>query len=808
MTRKHRVILSEAKQSRPERSEGISVYTGIASSASSGPPRNDGRDFLLEIGCEELPADYMPGALDWQYPHSRGLATCAASVLSEKKVEWDRLECYGSPRRLVLLVRGIRPEVREVVEGPPVQVALDAKGEWTEAAKGFSRKQGVELSALKEKETARGLRLVIERTIPTATLLPSAVPEIIGRIAFPKTMRWDGSGTRFARPVRWTLALWGAGKKAVLVPCAYGGVKSGRVTYGTRRSGMKPVPVKDPSSYFDAMRRLGVRLERGQPLQRREGGTAAPLEFPKEKRAELQRQLEAAARRLSGQLPDQTTEEFEWLLNTVTFLAEDPQVMAGSFRPEYLDLPAEVLETAMAKHLKLFSVRSADGEKLLPKFLTVLEGKPGKPAMVPANYERILEARFTDARFFYREDARTPLEAKVSQLSKVVFHEKLGSVGDRIPRMERLMRAAVQQLEAPDSVRRYASEAARLAKADLVTQMVREFPSLQGVMGGQYARAEGRPGELAQAIADHYRPRTAGDPAPPTLLGALLSLVDRLDTLVGYFGAGFKPTGSLDPYALRRQAQGLVRILLSPPAGFSFVGLSIDRLSDESIQSWGPRLTLDPRTLKRELRGFLRERFEWLVNRPTAEGDRDLVAAVLAVDDDDLAGAWERLEILREYWSGSRDGKRQVLEWAAKVAERTSRIVKSVRGMDLSAAVDATALKEPAEKELWAAWSKVGPQIREQLKGRRFQEATQTYSTLYPTVHTFFEKVFVMDENIELRRNRLTLMREIHQSLSGSFADLSRLPLTQPSPPHPTLSPLGGEEKGEGGKGEGGGSHA
>lgn len=735
------------------------------------------QDFLLEIGCEELPADYLPGALDWDYPQTRGLATCAASVLSEKKIEWDRLECYGTSRRLVLRVRGIRPRVREVVEGPPVQVALDAGGEWTEAAKGFARKQGVELSALKEKETSRGLRLVVERTIPTVTFLQSAVPEIIGRIAFPKTMRWDGSGGRFARPVRWILALWGSGKKAVLVPCGYGAAKSGRVTCGVRRSGTKPILIPDLPSYFDLILRAQVQLERGQPLQRKADGSVVPLPFERQKREEFHRQLQVAARRFGGRLPDETTEEFEWLLNTVTFLAEDPQVMAGSFREEYLDLPPEVLETAMAKHLKLFSVRSADGKKLLPKFLTVLEGKPGRPAKAMANYERVLTARFTDARFFYREDARTPLEAKVSQLSKVVFHEKLGSVGDRIPRMERLMRAAVQQLEAPDSVRRHASEAARLAKADLVTQMVREFPSLQGVMGGQYARAEGRPGEVAQAIADHYKPRTAGDPVPPTLLGALLGLVDRLDTLVGYFGAGLKPTGSLDPYALRRQAQGLVRILLAPPAGFSFIGLSIDRLSDESIQSWGSRLTLDPQTLKRELRGFLRERFEWLVTRPTADGDRELVAAVLAVDDDDLAGARERLEILREYWSGSRDGKRQVLEWAAKVAERTSRIVKSVRGMDLPAAVDATTLKEPAEKELWAAWSKVGPQIREQLKGRRFQEATQTYSTLYPTVHTFFEKVFVMDENIDLRRNRLALMKEIYQSLSGGFADLSKLPL-------------------------------
>ncbi len=750
------------------------------------------QDFLLEVGCEELPADYLPAALDRDCPMSRGLAAGAASVLSERKIEWDRLECFGTPRRLVLLVRGVRPEVREVVEGPPVQVALDAKGGWTEAAKGFARKQGVEVTALKEKETARGLRLVIERTTPTGTLLQSAVPEIIGRIAFPKTMRWDGSGACFARPIRWLVTLYGSR----VMPVVFGSLKATRQTYPNRRLGYKPVVVKDVPSYFSLLPRMKVQLQVGGsfPLAAGDAGDVPPdaarsngrhdpaAGSTADKKGMLHRELREAAAKLGGRLPEETTEEFEWLLSTVTFLAEDPRVMAGSFRAEYLDLPPEVLETAMAKHLKLFGVHSADGKKLLPKFLAVLEGKPGSPARVMGNYERVLTARFTDARFFYREDTRAPLESKGAQLSKVVFHERLGSVADRIPRMERLMRAVIQELEPPDSVRRLASEAVRLAKADLVTQMVREFPSLQGVMGGQYARGEGRPGELCRAIADHYKPRAAGDPVPSTILGALLGLVDRLDTLVGYFGAGLKPTGSLDPYALRRQALGLVRILLSPPAGFSFIGLSIDMLSDESIQSWGSRLALDPKTLQRELRGFLRERFEWLATRPSEPGDREMVAAVLASDDDDLAGASERLQILREFWTSAQDGKRRVLERAAKVAERTGRIVKSVRDLELPASVNAATLALPEEKELWVVWSKAAPQIREQLKGRRFREATQTYSALYPTVHTFFEKVFVMDENMELRRNRLALMREIYQVLSADFADLSKLPLAGVEP--------------------------
>lgn len=744
-------------------------------------PGGPSPDFLLEIGCEELPADYMPGALDWD-DRGAGLAFSANRVLTEHGVGRGNLQCFGTPRRLVLRVEGVAAEVRKEEKGPPAQVAFDAAGKPTRAAEAFAQKHGLKVSQLVLKDTPKGKGVFAIYSVPVGKVLTEAVPEIIAGIAFPKTMRWDESGVRFARPVRWIVALYGA----QVVPAKFGRTPAGRTTQGTRRSGPKTLSISSASAYLGTMKKAGIILEEGvtvfPPV---EGGAVAcdQKHLRKPKRAELLGRLTAAAKSLKGRLQEAGAEEFEWLLDTAAFLAEDPVVRAGSFKPEYLDLPPEVLATSMAKHLKLFSVYSADGASLLPKFLGVQEGKPSRPEAVMANVERILEARFTDARFFYREDNKTPLAQKVPLLDKVVFHEKLGLMGEKIPRIEGLMMALARAVKTapgvnPDILTREIRHIAELAKADLVTQMVREFPSLQGTIGACYARAGGEPEAVVRGIAEQYKPRTATDPVPASLQGALLALADRLDTLIGYFGVGLSPTGSADPYGLRRQALGVVRIILSPPPGVSFIGLSIDTLSDVGLQSWGPRLNVDAKRLKAQLRAFLRERFEWLAGKG-GEGEREMTAAVLAAGDDDLAGAAERLKVLRGFWSDGKDGRRRVLEQAAKVAERTARIVKSVKDTPLPERVDAAVLSDPLEKELWAAWSRVSPQLKEQISRGEYEEATRTYSTLYPAVHGFFDKVFVMDENMDLRRNRLALLREIHRGLADGFADLSQLPIKE-----------------------------
>ena len=739
--------------------------------AISRAPRSkiDPQDFLLEIGCEEIPADYLPWVLDWEFPRSLGLSS-AYNLLSEKGILWKQVQSFGTPRRLVLKVSGVEPEVHEEVEGPPLSVAFDAQGKPSRAAEAFAQRQGVKLSQLSKKETSRGPRLVLKRAIPVMEVLALAVPEIIQKIGFPKTMRWDASGVRFARPIRWLVALYGP----QVVLATFGTLKAGRETYPNRRLGDEQITVKNVSSYFSLLPKLGVQLEEGLSFRRENNGEPDKLNCPKKEA--LYKRLQATVHRLGGRLPNRTSEEFDWLLTTATFLSEQPVVAEGSFRSSYLDLPVEVLAASMAKNLKLFTVFSPDGKELLPKFLAVLEGAPANRALVVQNIERILEAKFADARFFYREDTRTSLEAKVKELGKVVFHERLGSVAERIPRLERLISAIDTQVNLPAEAKRALSRAAQLCKADLVTQLVREFPSLQGVIGAHYANHDGEPEAVTSAVREHYRPRGAGDSVPTTLLGAVLGLADRLDTLVCYFGVGLKPTGSADPYGLRRQALGLVRILIEPPPKVSFVGLSIDRLLDEGIQSWGSKITVDSKTLKKELRAFLRERFEWLAFVQRKIG-RKLVEAVLAADEneDDLSSAWERLTILHTLWTDSH--KKSSLLKAAKVAERTGRIVKAAREEDGLGSVKPEIFRESSEKKLWEIWNHLCPTVLEQVKRRQYAQAVVTYSSLYPQIHEFFESVFVMDENLQIRRNRLALMNEIFKSLAGHFADLSKLPL-------------------------------
>ena len=744
------------------------------------------QDFLLEIGCEELPADYMPAILDWYYPQDFGLSESAALVLSKNKVVWKKLQSFGTPRRLVLKVDGVEPGVEEEVEGPPVSIAFDSQGRPTEASKGFARKLGVSVEKLKRMETARGPRLVWERRLSVTKILGTSIPHIIQGIKIPKTMRWDESGMQFARPIRWFLALYGS----ETVFCTFGRVKGGCVTYGTRRYGSKPVSVKSVSDYFKAVSERGMELAEGIPLAKQKDGQGKPADphwswqnVPRRKA--LCELLREKAKSLGGQLAHEGTEEFQWLLNTATFLAENPVVEVGSFQKNYLDLPPEVLATSMVKYLKLFSVYTSDGKKLLPKFLAVLEGRPQNPSLVMANIDRIIEAKFSDARFFYREDTRTPLEKKVAELDQVIFHEKLGTVKDRIARLQRIGTALLRELKLSHKMEDPLSRAVRLCKADLVTQLVREFPSLQGIMGGHYAKASGESEEIVRAITEQYRPRTMNEPVPATPLGALLSVVDRIDTLVGYFAAGIKPTGSVDPYALRRQALGAVRILMDPPPGISFEGLSIDRLFDEGIQSWGSKSGPDSENLKKELRAFVRERFEWIVLRDPAMKPQ-LIDAVLAAGEDDLADAWRRLKILQRLWSRppSDEGRLDLIR-AAKVAERTGRMVKSAqeKGFRIPEEVDSALLKEPAEKELWSRWKKVEPTLKEQVRERDSYEGfVHLYGSLSSHVHEFFEKVLVMAEDEQVRRNRLSLVNKIHRAVATSFADLSKLPLSDVDP--------------------------
>ena len=756
ITNKHQVLPTTSNQ------EPVTRFASNQQLATS----NQSRDFLLEIGCEELPADYLPQALE-------ACAGRAAEHLGpERGFVWRTMEVWATPRRLVLIVRGMEPVVRWEKVGPTKAAAYDAQGHPTPAAQGFAKSQGVAVSSLGVKETPKGPCIVAAHTAPVLPKLAEAVPALIGALRFPKQMRWEASGVTFARPIRWLVALYGAQR----VPCRVADVTSSLRTAAPRRAAAPWLTVRDSASYFAAMRRVGIQLE--------QRGSTKP------KATALHRKLAQAAKRLGGRLDE--GESFDWLLTTVTFLAESPVVQAGTFRKAYLTLPPEVLATAMAKYLKVFSLRAAQTSSdrpgltgLLPTFLAVLDGRPARAAVVMANYERILEARFTDAQFFWREDTKTPLAAKAPALKEVVFHQRLGTLDDKTGR---LLHAA----EALGINDKTLARAIHLAKADLVTQMVKEFPTLQGLIGAEYARHDREPPAVIQAIREQYAPRTASDPIPASDAGAWLSLLDRADTLTGFFGVGLTPTSSEDPYGLRRQAAGLVRILVEKP-----LALSLDRVLGAALESWGSRLTpplaVGPSgqrssnappeavtarggadALRAQLTQFLIERFRWWAC-DVRRYPRELVEAVLAAETDDLAGARQRLEALHELWRDPRQRER-VLFTAGKVVERTGRIVASAKEPP-AGPVEPAKFRVPEEQALWTTWTSVKQQTAGLIEQAQFKQATAEYGKLYPPLHQFFEKVFIMDDDPEIRQNRLAMMREIHALYATAVGDLSKLPL-------------------------------
>jgi glycyl-tRNA synthetase beta chain len=374
------------------------------------------------------------------------------------------------------------------------------------------------------------------------------------------------------------------------------------------------------------------------------------------------------------------------------------------------------------------------------------------------------------------------LASRLDELKQLVFHERLGSVADRTIRLQSLMEALAKQMGLPQSQSRFIPTLAQLAKADLVTQMVREFPSLQGIMAAHYARWEGQPEEVVRALAEQYRPRTVNDPIPETVLGALLSLADRLDFLTGLFGMGYIPTSSADPYGLRRQALGVMRILTeSYQHGISFKGLSIDRALESAIESWrlsGMASSADWSNLKM-LKGFLWERFDWLA-ATKGRMQPEWIKAIRMSRCDDPSDAWHRLTIVQKAWGNP--SQRLILLKAAKVAERTGRMVQAAKDDLQPGEVRPEAMRELVEKRLWDRWTALKPKVLEQIRSGCYWEGIELYSQLYPDIHEFFLKVFVMDEDPHVRKNRLTLMQEIHGTLSEHFADLSVLPLPKEIP--------------------------
>ena len=691
------------------------------------------RELLVEIGTEELPAGYISPAVDQ-------LNRSAREVFEQARIGFEAVESYGTPRRLILRVTGLAEKQEDRVEeqqGPAARVAFDEEGKPTRAARGFAQGRGVSVKDLEVRETPKGAYVfarIFTAGQPAEEILPDLLDDLITGLSFPKTMRWGADNVRFARPVRWLLALL----DDRVIPCSLGTVTSSNLTYGHRQLSPGPFTVNSVFEYSVIMDQAGIIFD------------------ARNRREKIWNGLVSAAAEHGGRpLPD------EALLDTVTNLVEVPTALCGSLEKRFLSLPREVLITALSEHQKCFAAVD-ENDRLLPLFLGVSNGDPGQVDLITRGFRKVLTARLEDARFFFEEDRKMPLADRVEMLEAVVFQEDLGTLREKTERIEALTEHVGAELGLSPGERKTALRAARLCKADLVTLMVgeKEFSSLQGYMGQQYALASGEPEEVAGAIYEHYLPRFAEDALPETIPGALLAVADKMDTIAGCFAVGLIPTGSQDPYALRRSALGIVRILLQHE-----LRIDLHDLVGRALNLLKPKLKEDLSTVRERIAEFLRQRIEHqLVSRGL---DADVVAAVLAVDDRMVAEVLGKGRVLQSF----RDEDR-----FPALVQGAKRVANILRGQEISGDPDPQLLQEGAEKELYEVNRRIHNEIIAYIDAGEYRAALESTLGLIEPVDTFFDKILVMDKDNNIRDNRLRLLTNVRKTFLLA-ADYSRIVL-------------------------------
>ncbi|SMC23069.1 glycyl-tRNA synthetase beta chain [Desulfacinum hydrothermale DSM 13146] len=686
-----------------------------------------GQEFYLEIGSEEIPAGYIGPALE-------AMAGQMVRFLTDHRIAHGTPVTTGTPRRLCLCI----PDVAERQEastteiiGPPKSVAFDEAGNPTKAAEGFARNQGVQVSELAIKSTPKGEYVCLvkeEAGLPTRDLLQKMLPDFVAHIPFPKSMRWGSLSVTFARPVHWIVCLLGG----QVVEFNYGDVTSGDRSFGHRFMAPEWIPVTGFQEHKKKLADHRVIVDMGE---RRD----LILQGIREKAAEV-----------GG-----TILEDPDLLDEVTNLLEYPYPLLGSFEEKYLALPPELLITVMKEHQRYFAITDAQ-DRLMPHFVTVANTVPRDPALVAAGNARVVRARLEDARFYYEEDQKVPLEDRAEELKSVVFHAKLGTSWEKVERFTALAQWLCDRLcpEKRDAVTR----AAFLCKADLVSGMVGEFPELQGIMGRAYARLQGEPEQVAQAIYEHYLPNRAGGPLPEGMEGTILSLADKMDTIVGCFGVGLLPTGTADPFALRRQTLGIIRIVLAKNLRFS-----LGAFIDQALPLLEAKMTEPQATVKAGVLDFFRGRLHHhLVSQ---EGLRpDIVDAALSVGIDDLVDAVARVRALAAFT------QRPDFESLAVAVKRVGNIIKEGE----KAPVEPEVFQAQVEKALHDAYEDAAQQIQARVASGDYDGALAAAAALREPIDAFFEGVLVMDKDETVRRNRLALLTAIH-GLFNRIADFRKV---------------------------------
>ncbi len=678
-------------------------------------------DFLVEVGVEELPPHELQFALEqWR--------TGLPKALDEARLSYEEVQVVGTPRRLAAYVRQLAPRQpdREVeLKGPPADRAFDAEGKPTKAAQGFARAHGIPVESLGTASDGKRSYVVATKSEvgrPAWQVLSQVLPDLVTGLRFAKTMRWDHTKVAFSRPVRWLLALHGD----QIVPFGYGALMSGRLTRGPRPLGSPEVQLAAASDYFTQMEKMGVLVDRTN------------------RKETIRKLAEQAAEEAGGAIP----EGQEGLLEEVTDLVEVPVPVLGKFEEERLKLPASVLITVMKKHQRYFPVVKPGSDQLMPYFVTISNGQRGDMSLVRQGNEDVLRARYADADYFVRQDRQSQLADYVAKLEGLTFQEKLGSMGAKQKRVEQLVVWLTKQLDMAAGETAQAQRAAGLCKADLVTSMVVEMTSLQGVLGEVYALDSGEEAAVAQAIREHYMPKASGDPLPEGMPGTVVGVSDRLDSLAGLFAVGLKPTGSADPYGLRRTALGLVSLLVGKELAFNL------REGLERAAALQP-VECDASTVEEALAFTLDRLSIWLKE----QGYRhDVVEAAVGGCEDDPYRAYLTAEQLAE--AVTRD------DWE-KLFTAYARCKRIVRDLEEHYSLAPDRYQEASTKALFTAVEKLNG-------SGDVATLVSTLSDLQPKIDSFFDEVLVMDKDEEVRKARLALVQKI-ASLPDGVADLTRL---------------------------------
>lgn len=687
------------------------------------------KHFLLEIGMEEMPARYVRNAVK-QLEHK------LTTWLEESKITFGESITYATPRRIAVLLKDVAEkqlDSSEEVKGPSRKIAIDDQGNWSKAALGFARSQGVEADELFFK-SVNGVEYIYTKKNSigslTEAVLQEGLPDLISSMSFPKNMRWGHYDLKFARPIRWLVCMFGDD----VIPLKLANVQADRITRGHRFLGTE-IKLHTADEYSSRLKEQYVIADMN----------------------ERQQLIVDQINSLAGR-QDWNIQVRDDLLEEVNFLVEYPTVLFGQFDPGFLSVPQDVLMTSMREHQRYFPVLDHSGN-LLPYFVTVRNGNDVSLDQVARGNEKVLRARLADAKFFYEEDQKTSIDTFLAKLRTVVFHEELGTIADKTERIERIAELLSNVCNADEETSANIKRAAQICKFDLVTQMVYEFPELQGVMGEDYARKAGENEAVATAVFEHYLPRYSGEASPRSLAGTIVSIADKIDTIIGCFQIGIIPTGSQDPYALRRQAAGIVQMMLDHQLPFTLTDLV-----DMAL-----RVHEQARLAKREKEIVSKEVLEFFSLRvKNVLSDQniryDVADAAMAAGFAHVSDTVKRAQALMNALNAS----------DFKLAVESYNRVDNIAAKSESTQYDISLFVDPAEHALEQAWRSQHDNYLQQLDRGQMQEALETLSGLREPVTHYFNSVMVMTEDEQIRQNRLSLLCCISEDLRR-FADFHKL---------------------------------